>query len=57
MSNVVAKLKEENKKLREYLSWALSMIDENFKETGKICIAEVIVYKIAKSYLKKDGEE
>ena len=53
----ISELQEENKKLREYLSWALSMIDENFKETGKIGIAEVIVYKAAKSYLKKDGEE
>jgi hypothetical protein len=57
MSNVAAKLKEENEKLREYLSWALSIIDENFKETGKIGFAEVIVYRAAKSYLKKDGEE
>jgi len=26
-------------KLEEYLEWALSMIDENFKETGKIGVA------------------
>ena len=50
----IEKLQEENEKLREYLKWALSMIDENFKETGEIGFAEVIVYKAAKSYIEKE---
>jgi len=40
-------------KLIEHLEWALSMIDENFKDTGKIGVAEVVVYKAAKSFVKE----
>jgi hypothetical protein len=45
-------LNKTEKKLAEYLEWALSMIDENFKDTGKIGVAEVVVYKAAQRFLK-----
>ena len=41
------------RKTLEFLDWALAMIDENFKETGKMEFAEVIVYKAAKAHLKE----
>jgi len=50
-------MNKREKKLIEYLNWALEMIDNNFKETGKIDIAEVIVYKAAKNFVKTLKEE
>jgi hypothetical protein len=50
------KIVEENKKLQEYLGWALSIIDSYFQETGKIGMAEAIIYKAAKSYIKKGDD-
>lgn len=43
-------------KMVEFLEWALSMVDENYKETGKIGFAEVIVYKAAKAHMLRMKE-
>jgi hypothetical protein len=40
-------------KLVEFLEWALEMIDNNFKEFGKIGFAEIIVYKAARAFIKQ----
>ena len=40
------------KRTIEYLEWALAMIDANYKETGNIGFAELIVYKSAKAHIQ-----
>lgn len=49
--------KTDMAKTVEFLEWALAMIDANFKETGQIEFAEVIVYKAAKAHLLKIKED
>lgn len=49
-------LTEQRDKAVEYLSWALSLVDEDFKAGGNIGFAEVIVWKAAKGFCAELGK-
>lgn len=59
---LVLKIREMEKKAGghektlEYLSWALKIIDTYYKETGKIEMAEAVVWKAAKAHCKEQIE-
>lgn len=49
--------KQELLSVLEFLDWSLSIMDEDFKETGKIGFAEMVVWKSARRILKEIKEK